>query len=68
AAGPDDAVIEPQFSTDLTTWSLPVGWDGVESEATITPVAGGKEQVHYGPLTYPPLPSRDFFRLNVRAR
>jgi hypothetical protein len=67
-AGADDAVIEPQFSSDLTTWSLPFGWDSLQSEATITPVAGGREQVHYGPLTYPAPESRKYFRLNVRAR
>jgi hypothetical protein len=68
AAGADDAVIEPQFSSDLTTWSPPFGWAGLESNAVITPLPGGKEQVHYGPLTYPTSQPREFFRLNVRAR
>ncbi len=68
AAGADDVIIEPQFSADLTTWSPPVNWESIRNSGTITPLAGGKEEVHYGPATLPPPGARYFFRFSIKMR
>jgi hypothetical protein len=68
AAGADDAIIEPEFSDDATTWSLPAEWDALRDAAQITPFAGGREQVTFGPVLLPATGPREFFHLKIRRR
>jgi hypothetical protein len=67
-AGADDAIVEPEFSDDLAAWSLPAEWGAVRDAARITPLAGGREQVIFGPAPLPNTGPREFFHLKIRQR